>query len=265
MTKLFTTNREVKAENRRRLKDLNQPIALVEAVNTGNAKGISSANLWGLEASIFLAVGCLIALTSNILTSAGLTNGTVGVVKEIVYEEGEQAPALPKCVWVDFGDKYTGQSFFDESWGHNGWVPICPITASVYSASEASPGGYKESTRTMLPFDVSYAWTVWKAQGQTIYGKIIIDLGKNEKEHGLTYVAFSRVRKLEDIGIVGSFTHERFLHLIGKHKKVAPRKREERRLKRLAEATRLHLNMRRQELDSDADDADMEVDAINTS
>ena len=68
-------------------------------------------------------------------------------------------------------------------------------------------------------------------------GKIVLDLGKSEKEHGLTYAAFSRVTKLEDIGIVGHFTEERFLHMIGKQKKVAPRKAEERHLKMLAEAT----------------------------
>ena len=62
-------------------------------------------------------------------------------------------------------------------------------------------------------------------------------MGKNEKEHGLTYVAFSRVKKLEDIGIVGDFSRERFTLKIANQSKMAPRRREERRIRDLAEET----------------------------
>ena len=186
---------------------------------------------------MFISNECKVALTSNVLQSAGLCNGTTGIVKEIYYEPGTQAPALPNCVWVDFGDAYTGETFFLSHNSHRGWIPIYPITASVLTPSGRSADGCKESTRTMLPFRLAYAWTIWKAQGQTIHGKIILDLGKTEKEHGLTYVAFSRVKKLEDIGIIGNFSLERFVHKIASHKKMAPRKREERRLKKLAEKT----------------------------
>ena len=67
--------------------------------------------------------------------------------------------------------------------------------------------------------------------------RIILNLGKEEKEHGLTYVAFSRVKKLEDIGIVGDFSRERFTLKIANQSKMAPRKREERRIRDLAEET----------------------------
>lgn len=55
----------------------------------------------------------------------------------------------------------------------------------------------------MLPIRLAWAWTIWKAQGQRCKGKIIVNLGERERTHGLTYVAFSRSRRLSDIAIVG--------------------------------------------------------------
>lgn len=45
---------------------------------------------------------------------------------------------------------------------------------------------------------LAYAVTIHKIQGITAK-KTIVDIGKNEKPSGLTYVALSRVRKLEDL------------------------------------------------------------------
>ena len=45
--------------------------------------------------------------------------------------------------------------------------------------------------QTMFPFCLCYAWTIWKAQGQTIQNKVVVSLGDKEKEHGLSYTAFS--------------------------------------------------------------------------
>jgi len=47
----------------------------------------------------------------------------------------------------------------------------------------------------MVPLRLSYAWTIWKSQGQTIRNKVAVMLGDKEKEHGLSYTAFSRVKK----------------------------------------------------------------------
>lgn len=61
-------------------------------------------------------------------------------------------------------------------------------------------GEYVDMSREMIPLKLAWSWTIWKAQGQTFLGNIIVDLGKEEKEHGLTYVAFSRVRLLRGLG-----------------------------------------------------------------
>ena len=43
----------------------------------------------------------------------------------------------------------------------------------------------------MLPLKLSFSFTPWKVQGQTIRGKVVGTLGTLEKADGLTYVVFS--------------------------------------------------------------------------
>ena len=92
-------------------------------------------------------------------------------------------------------------------------------------------------TRTQLPLQLAWCWTIWKAQGQTYRNKVVIDLDKKEPDHGVTYVALSRATKFENIGIMGGITEERFIKCVRDHKKMKPRLAEEKRLALLEEAT----------------------------
>jgi ATP-dependent exoDNAse (exonuclease V) alpha subunit len=60
----------------------------------------------------------------------------------------------------------------------------------------------------MLPLQLAWAWTFWKAQGQTFRNKIIMNLSNKEKENGLTYTGFSRATKLSNIGIIGAISRQ---------------------------------------------------------
>ena len=42
---------------------------------------------------------------------------------------------------------------------------------------------------------MSYAWTIWKAQGQTIETKVVVVIGDKEREHRLTYTAFHKLQE----------------------------------------------------------------------
>ena len=53
-------------------------------------------------------------------------------------------------------------------------------------------------TRRQFAINVAYALTIHKAQGLTL-DKAIVDIGAKEAAAGLTYVALSRVRRLEDL------------------------------------------------------------------
>ena len=89
----------------------------------------------------------------------------------------------------------------------------------------------------MIPLRLSWAWTIHKAQGQSIRGKIVIHLGDKEMELGLSYVAFSRATRFSDIGIDGGITYERLTTKISGHAKMKDRLAEETRLDKLAEET----------------------------
>jgi hypothetical protein len=67
----------------------------------------------------------------------------------------------------------------------------------------------------MIPMRLSYAWTIWKAQGQTIETKIVVVIGDKEREHGLTYTSFFSTRA-SDIGIDGGFPRNRRLEKVKK-------------------------------------------------
>ena len=68
----------------------------------------------------------------------------------------------------------------------------------------------------------------------TIPHKIVANLTKYEKEHGITYVVFSRATIFSDIGIKDGITLNRLCTIIKKQNKMDERKEEEKRLKALA-------------------------------
>lgn len=176
ITYRFTTNKEVLRHNHARLKALGKPIVLIQAQHsTSKAKSMTPDRLRGLTTSLYLSVGSKVYLSSNIGTGVGLCNGTVGYVKDIVYQEQVQPqssveeeatpestsaikpPCLPKYVWVDFGDSYRGESFFpdDDSNERRGWVPIHPMTATEYVME--GHGELTEHSRTMIPLRLAWA------------------------------------------------------------------------------------------------------------
>ena len=92
-------------------------------------------------------------------------------------------------------------------------------------------------TQTMVPLKLAWAWTIWKVQGQTVDGKVVVSLGRKEAEHGVSYVAFSRVRRFQDIGIIGGVSGDRLTTLISKQEKLKQRLVEDTRLNRLEKQT----------------------------
>lgn len=160
-TYLFCSNREVNEHNAKCIKQLDKPITFIEAENSAGSRRFKSDVARGLENSLYLCVLARVLLTSNICQPAELCNGVTGTIMDIVYDEGAKIPNLPSMIWVDFGDQYTGPSFFEGDDDRQGWVPIHPIEAS-WSIGE------DDHSRKMFPLRLSWAWTIWKAQGQTL-------------------------------------------------------------------------------------------------
>jgi ATP-dependent exoDNAse (exonuclease V) alpha subunit len=123
-------------------------------------------------------VGAHVMLHLNLCSAAGLVNGASGIVKDIVHKEGATIPYdLPLFIMVNF-PTYTGPSFFPNNPSHRTWVPI-PRFQATYTELEG--GEFLEMSREMMPLKLAWAWTIWKAQGQTFFGKVIVNLCKNDE------------------------------------------------------------------------------------
>ena len=66
-------------------------------------------------------------LTRNLWTGAGLCNGTMGTIKDIIFSENHTSPMLPIAIVVQFENDYMGPSFCKDT---PNCVPICPVTSS---------------------------------------------------------------------------------------------------------------------------------------
>jgi ATP-dependent exoDNAse (exonuclease V) alpha subunit len=162
-------------------------------------------------------------LTTNIWKEVGLTNGAKGIVRDIVYRDGDTVHDMPAFVMIEWPD-YFGPAFLNEA-GKEKWIPMPPMTFHDED--------HKHS-RTQLPLRLAYAMTVHKAQGQTL-DKVVVDLGSSERSLGLTFVALSRVRHISHLAIQPC-SYER-LRKIRDSISLRPRQEEEQRLRILAEQT----------------------------
>jgi ATP-dependent DNA helicase PIF1 len=130
-------------------------------------------------------------VTNNVCIPKGIHNGALGTVHAIIYDPDEsRVGGLPLAVIVQM-DKYNGRSIMPNV---PKCVPITPITASWNSSS----GSYHY--RRELPLRLAWAMTIHKSQGQTL-PKAVINLGDRETSLGLTLVATSRVKRMEDLVI----------------------------------------------------------------
>ena len=75
---------------------------------------------------------------------------------------------------------------------------ICPNLVPIIPITNISDQHGSSCERQQIPLKLAWSITIHKSQGLTI-DKAYIDLGQSEKVCGLTYVALSRVRSLQDL------------------------------------------------------------------
>ena len=85
-----------------------------------------------------------------------------------------------------------------------------------------------------MPLKLAWVMTIHKCQGLTL-SKARIDLGSSERSPGITYVALSRVKKIQDL-LIEPMTLER-LQAVKKSTNFKFRLEEENRLDMLANET----------------------------
>ena len=136
----------------------------------------------------------------------------MGTIQAICYRSGGP-PHLPIAVVVHF-DRYSGPTLSNDT------VPITPIRRTWSSGIQCS--------RLQLPLKLAWAVTIHKSQGLTL-DKVVINIGDKEFSAGLTFVACSRVRQLQDIIFSRQFSYQRLLSLANSCR-LKERQEEDKRL-----------------------------------
>ena len=139
----------------------------------------------GLVKQLLLARDARVMLTNNLWVDAGLVNGCVGHVVDIVYSGDKRPPALPDFVVCRFPE-YRGPAYA----GPN-TVPIKPVQRTWKHDSQML-------SRIQLPLALAWAVTIHKSQGLTL-DKAVVDIGGTEFAPGQSFVAISRVRSSADL------------------------------------------------------------------
>jgi len=115
--------------NLNKLKSLNCPVARIDAIHTGGseARKADTNTAKGLENKLLLARGARVMLRANLWTEAGLVNGSMGTVQEILFEASQSPLSLPIAILIEFGD-YSGPAITNV--GGKRLVPISSIRHS---------------------------------------------------------------------------------------------------------------------------------------
>ena len=185
--KLCSIKRNFRDYNVQKVRELNQPIVLIQSVNLPTSgKKFEESDAGGLPREIILCKGMRVMLTANINIACSLSNGSQGTVVGIIYAANSEPTDFPE-VLVQF-DTYTGSSFLQDVPG------VYPV--GVIERTWKTRG--VEYSRRMLPLVPGYAFSIHKSQGQTLQ-RVIIDLGDKEFASGLTYTALTRVRRLDHL------------------------------------------------------------------
>ena len=137
------------------------------------------------------AIGCKVMLRRNLNIPAGILNGSPGIVVD--YYKPWTYKAGPEFILVKFKD-YKGQVLVKTDRGVG-----LPIFREHCVEEDEETKIDVHSNRFQL--DLDYSTTIHRSQGQT-YEKLCVFLGDEELANGLTYTAFSRVSKWEDILIL---------------------------------------------------------------
>ena len=217
IVRMLPTNEQCAEENTDYLLTLNKKICRIQAFHRNKRdRSVLATDLSGLEAISYYAVNAKVMLRTNLCTSFGLVNGSVGHIKDIIFHENQGPPSLPKAVIVDFPG-YSGPPLMcsgDESHPSYDkekltWVPIVPFTAKNFVN-----GKFRE--RRQIPLRVAHAITIHKSQGLTL-DSAWIDVGTTHR-FGLIFVALSRVRDIDDLVIKG-FSYPRYEKIAEKYKR----------------------------------------------
>ena len=207
-TKLFSTNKEVDAENKRcldllgpaagpRVKFIAKDKSMLNSNTTKKKCGVGIMPDCPAQKKVVLRLGAQVILLKNVDQNCGLVNGCRGVVKGFT-KDGSQLPIVEFYV----GRKYPGSSItssLSSSSTSSQRQPV--ITRTVRRTTwESKSGSTVLASREQIPLRLAYALTVHKCQGQTL-PSAHVSFKTSAFTSGQAYVALSRTERVEDLDI----------------------------------------------------------------
>ena len=187
---IFPRHKQVWEHNKHGLLQLNStnPIAKICSQDNGRHNKVPADQAQGLQPILWLCKGAKVMLSLNLITHLGLFHRSTGIIKDIIYSNGNMPPQLPQVVMVEF-HKYTGTLFIQNN---PKIVPIIPVERQMECCNYCK--------RKQIPLRLAWATTVHGCQGMTVGPSeqdryIIMDPGDKKFEStcpGSLYVALSR-------------------------------------------------------------------------
>ncbi len=173
---LVTTNRDADDENDERFNALPGPIQPYQAARAENwPKHWKGKSYEPVPETVEIKKDAWVLVCAN-NAGPGLVNGSLGTVlrfdgEEVVLRVGSQEIPVRKYIWRFPIWRWNGEKMVREG----------------------------ETTYAQMPLKLAWAMTIHKAQGQTVDGPMWVDLGTRVWSGGQTYVALSRVRRLDQL------------------------------------------------------------------
>ena len=159
---------------------------------------------------------CKYMVTTNLNTKDGIVNGAVGTLKFVEENPYPNEPSVGK-VFLDFGNKYTGQmtrekamknpKYITQKLNKNFNTNLIPIDFLEYMLfTSQQKGAIYKIVRCQYPLVPCEAMTIHKSQGQTLE-VVAVDINKQQcLNREKRYVAFSRVTSLDTLYLFGDNT-----------------------------------------------------------
>ncbi|HLO39007.1 MAG TPA: DUF6570 domain-containing protein [Lacibacter sp.] len=182
-----------------------------------------------LPGRVELTVGMPVVITANLSVALGITNGSTGILREILFQPGHDritgdtyhAKQLPLAVIVEIGSG----NLFKHATVPKNCFPIFPITCKFRFQFNNPDTGIPKCcyvVRKQLPIIANFACTNYKCQGDTLKSAIIdLQTGPTTNSAAAAYVSFSRVQKGDDVHILRTFPIELLRRAVQNDKEVS--------------------------------------------
>jgi ATP-dependent exoDNAse (exonuclease V) alpha subunit len=172
--------------NERRLSEIDQPSFVYYA----DVKGDFNPKLYPTESKLELKLNAQVILVRND-PEKRFVNGSLARIVDLDEEN-----ITVDCIQDD---------------GQSKLINLSRMTWEIlrYSYSEKADHPVNSEvigTFTQYPVKLAWAVTIHKSQGKT-YDRVAIDLGKGAFEHGQSYVALSRCKRLDGVFLKKRLTH----------------------------------------------------------